>query len=976
MPKSSPIQTNFSGGEIGPHAEGLVNLERYDTALEEVINYIPTIEGPLVRRPGTKFVASVKDPSKPPIFIPFKVSNKEQYLIEAGENYFRFFTDEGQVVTSGTSYVVNGVTFLANGYSYSQGGLNEKTYGPFWATRTSNKAKQYEYAPSTLLSDRVYFSSSLPTGSILEIPTIYDYNMIKNVAFEQKGNVLWINHSSIPTFTLQRFGSQDWDFKLFQPKDGPYLPLNSNRTLGDCFNNSLRVFTNSSNTTNEVVQYESVKLLAHSTSVIVDWANDGLGVKLFVKNRHGFKDGDDVYVYGWYRGGALEPLINNSPADLPEQTTINESSRWNIKVVNESSFILLGAGPLFGGGASGSGHVCPAIFYPEDSGRNLGMYYQGQRITGLIKTHSNVFLTDLLPSSGVAGPGPSPICASISLDIDSRTFGSAITGSVTFSVYQFGVYNRYFGYPSYGALHQDRLVFTGVPGRPTEFAASESGDYQSFAINEASSLVVLDTNALQFDLVGGSNDPLRWTESGKQGLYFGSDSSEFLVSPGREGQALTPTNVNSDILGNFGTARIRPVRSGDAIIYVQTSERKVRELRFFANLQSHKSTDLTAFSDHICYPDMDGLAVQKEFYPVVWGYRSDGKLISMSYSRDESQAVVGWAQHVFGGVSDSGGTAPKIKSIGVIRDSTGTYDQLWAVVQRFINGTSTVTVEYMNEPYRHKDPNQLQRDAYYLDCGVTYDSSLVIASITSGSALITVSNHGLQRNDKVLVDGVVGLNSSLVNINGFIVNSNLVNGKIFCVGSTTTNTFLLQNFNSSVIETLTYSPYFSGGKVRKLVSSVSGLTWLKNEVVDVLADGGIHGKATVNSAGVLALTYPAAVVQIGYGYKSRGKTLVRDQGSKTGSAIGAQRKTYQAAFRLRNVGDFSYGGVGYDSLHSANFGAGDEQQVDASIPLFTGIYRDGVEQDYGFYGQVFFEQSSPLPGMIQSISYFMDENDL
>ncbi len=966
MAKSTPIQTNFSGGELGPLVEGRVDAEKHQTGCEIVQNYIPTLEGPLVRLPGTKRAASVKDPSKPPRFIPFKISNNDQYLLEVGEYYIRFYTKEGQAITSGTSYIGIGISSMTHLYPLSLSGFSlaaspTQAQAPFWTTRSNTTLKNLELT-NALLTYNVF--SSIVSGSVLEIPTPYDYNMIGNLGFSQKGDTLWLMHSSIPTFTLQKFGPQDWDLKYFHTKDGPYLPLNTYKVDGDFANKKMSIEwdTRINMTTSGDKAKYSVRLISHSSVKIANVITNGGNAEVWTQAPHGFDDKEKVWVTGTF--GTTE--INNGSSlvagNFQTQPNSQESSVWTINVLTSTSFVLVNS--VFANAYAGSGTIYPALFNAQDAGRNIGFYTGGKRYFGIMQTGSNVVTP--------AGIIPHPIRCDVSLDPECDALPVA---STIITVWQMGAYNRYNGWPSAGAFHQGRLLLTGVPGRPTEFVGSETNKYNSFSVNNATSITVIDTNALQFNLISDSNDLLNWVKPSVQGLYFGSDNAEFLVSPSKDGQALTPTNINNDIIGNYGSARVNPTRFGESVIYLQSSQRKVRELRFFANLQSHKSTQLNQISDHIGLPQVLGMVTQKETYPIVWGYRSDGKLISMSYARDDSQAVTGWATHELGGRSDSAGTAPKIKSIEVMKDATGKYDQLWMVVQRYINGTSDVVVEYMVEPYRHRDSSQKQRDAYYVHCGATYDSSIVISSITTGSALITASNHGLSRNDLVLISDVVGLNSSLVNIDGVIVGSNLVNDKVFVVGSTTTNNFFLQDFNSSIVLTNTYSPYFSGGKARKLVSSVGGLTWLKNEELDVLGDGGIQGKITVDSSGVLTLRNPAAVVQLGYAYKSRIKTLTRDSGSRTGSAIGQQQKVYQVAIKVKDIGDLSYGGFSFDNLHQANFAEGDLQMTDAATPLYTGIFRDGIEQDVSYYGQVYLEQSSPLPGMIQSITYLMDEID-
>ncbi len=955
MPKSSPLQADFSSGELGPLVDGRLDAEKHKTGLDTCLNYIPTLEGPLIRRPGTKRVGSVKDPSQPPVFIPFRFSDAEQYMIEAGDRYFRFFTNNGQIITSGTSYAVAGC--FAPMKDYNQFIPSFET--AFFGSRSNNRAKKSEVGWMTVFS-------SIVSGSILEVRTPYDINMVKNLSWAQKGDTLWLMNSSIPTFTLQRITSTEWELKQFITKDGPYLDLNTQKTIGDSTHTQFKI-TRQQSALQTTLQKDAIFIKTHSSVLIATAISNAGNIEIRTVQPHGRLTGDRVWIAGIT--GTTE-ANNGSSNTNPARS---DSSVWTVQVLSGTSILLVGS--VFANAyTGGTGTVWPAVFRPEDRGRNIALYINSQRYFGAISQGSS--MTSSIGTGATGWPhidwSGHPIQEVMVEDLDSM---EVPVGTTIVNIWQMGAHCREFGYPSAGCFHQSRLVFAGTQGVPTQFNASKIGAHNTFSLSDASSLTVLDASAMQFNLVSDSADRLKWVRSGPHGLYFLSESAEFIVTPSREGQALTPTNISNEIIGYYGAGDVMPARSGDAIIYVQNSGRKVRELQFFANLQAHKSTNITQLSDHIGFPDIKKLSVQKEFYPIVWAHKSDGKLISMSYSREESQVQVGWARHELGGASDSGGTSPKVVASDVMRDPTGRYDQVWMAVQRFINGTSDVVVEYMTEAFRERDLTQKQRDAFYIDCGATYDSSVVISSITTGSALVTAANHGFVRNDLVLISDVLGMNSSVVNINSYAVNSNVVNEIVFVVGSTTTNTFFLQTFNSSIVSTTGFSPYVSGGKARKLVSSIGGLTWLKNESVDVLADGGVHGKAIVNSAGVLTLTYPAAVVQIGYGFKSQIKTLIKESGSATGSSMGARKKPYQLSFNLRSVGDLSWG-PDFSNMSRADFGEGDFQSASAAIPLFTGVYRDGVEHDVDFYGQVCIEQSAPLPGMIKSITTHMDEYDL
>jgi hypothetical protein len=350
----------------------------------------------------------------------------------------------------------------------------------------------------------------------------------------------------------------------------------------------------------------------------------------------------------------------------------------------------------------------------------------------------------------------------------------------------------------------------------------------------------------------------------------------------------------------------------------------------------------------------------------------------MSYNRDADTVRAGWARHYLGGQSDSGGSEPQVLSAAVIAGSGATFDQLWLATRRFINGTSVVNIEYMTRPFEDDDKIE---DAFHVDLGSTYDSPVNITNMTiAGSCIVTAASHGFADGDQVQITKVVGFNTSVPDINGFIFNSNLVNYNTFRVGSTSANSFFLQDVNngSSYIDSRGYSAYVSGGEARKLVTEISGLTWLKNETVAVLADGRIHPNTIVNSAGVISLQFSAAKVQVGLPYKSRAKTLRLDAGAGDGTSIGKIRRPARVAVQAYNVGDLSIGPA-FDKLTPMadveQFRA-DLQSADKAAPLFSGIARESIEHEYGFDGQVCLEQASPLPGMIQSITQIIEENDV
>ena len=61
MGKASPGLAAFNSGELAPACEGRTDLQQYATACFKLENFIPMVQGPARRRPGTIFVNPVKN---------------------------------------------------------------------------------------------------------------------------------------------------------------------------------------------------------------------------------------------------------------------------------------------------------------------------------------------------------------------------------------------------------------------------------------------------------------------------------------------------------------------------------------------------------------------------------------------------------------------------------------------------------------------------------------------------------------------------------------------------------------------------------------------------------------------------------------------------------------------------------------------------------------------------------------------------
>ena len=101
MQKNNSIISNFSSGEVSPKLAARIDLIQYQSSCRTILNGIVTPQGGVEKRPGTYFVNEVKDSSAKTYLLSFKYSATDQYVLEVGNLYIRFYLNHSQVLSSG-----------------------------------------------------------------------------------------------------------------------------------------------------------------------------------------------------------------------------------------------------------------------------------------------------------------------------------------------------------------------------------------------------------------------------------------------------------------------------------------------------------------------------------------------------------------------------------------------------------------------------------------------------------------------------------------------------------------------------------------------------------------------------------------------------------------------------------------------------------------------------------------------------------
>lgn len=97
----APIKNSFVAGEISGRLEGRDELDQYFQGMRQGVNGVVLPHGGFMSRSGTRHVNEVKNSAHAGRLLRFQVSVDLPYVIEAGDQYFRFYVNNGRLEDSG-----------------------------------------------------------------------------------------------------------------------------------------------------------------------------------------------------------------------------------------------------------------------------------------------------------------------------------------------------------------------------------------------------------------------------------------------------------------------------------------------------------------------------------------------------------------------------------------------------------------------------------------------------------------------------------------------------------------------------------------------------------------------------------------------------------------------------------------------------------------------------------------------------------
>jgi len=299
------------------------------------------------------------------------------------------------------------------------------------------------------------------------------------------------------------------------------------------------------------------------------------------------------------------------------------------------------------------------------------------------------------------------------------------------------------GYPGIVALFQQRLTFARSTVQPDTIWMSVAADLENFRAKNRGGLVTA-AQAVTLTVASGEVNRIEWLSSEARGLLIGTTGGEGVISSRATNEGFGPNNAEYNQQSGYGSAAINAVRANASTIMVQRAQKKLRALEFNFDRNQYLAPDLTILADHVADDgSFTSLVWQQEPHAIIWAPTTDGRLIGITYNTDEDVKAV--HQHTLGGYSDSGQTvAAIVESVAVVPSPDSGRDDLWLIVKRYINGGSKRYIEYL-KPYW--DGSMDKEDAFFVDCGLTYDG----AAVTT----ITGLDHLIGQTVRILADGSV-----------------------------------------------------------------------------------------------------------------------------------------------------------------------------------------------------------------------------
>lgn len=965
MPRATHVQTNFTAGEISPRLLGRTDLNRYQNGLNTASNAIVYPHGMLARRPGTKFVAYTKG-SAAARLIQFEYNDEQSYVLEAGDQYLRFYRDGIQITENLTSVTA---TFSALVGTYTKSGHRLAENDFVTVTGMSDSAYNVSgYITNVTATTWDMTLTSTPagagTGGTAAVP--YDIASpwaaadIDTLKYVQSADTIFVCHPRYQPRVIERTGSDVFSVSTYELEYGPFetVPRETNFLLSTSGHDATLVDGTKYKDGQNANDYGGVKPTEHFSIKIIDdtmnWDHDGAT---------GTTGTDIGRLIKFRATSAMDFLIaqiyQTISAKEAYAVLISNGSNWGFDGGNVLGRTTPGDDEFYVGdfyGAIDEGkHQVKTITSASWAAGTLTVTTDQKHCMDQATTES-VTISGLESTTDVNGTYTATATGDNTFTCSTSDPGTvtASTGTASFPKFlqdttQEGTTSS--NYPSIPSFFQQRLFLANTPNNVNRIYASSTGDFGNFqdTLLEAP-YDVLDTNALVLTIDDDQVNNIKWLRSVARGLVIGTAGAEYTLSGSNSFDVITPSNVRALRQTEFGSADGRiDTLIGRSILFAHRSGTRLIELSYSFDADQQIGNDVSIVSEHLLKQGVKEIAYQEVPVNILWIVRGDGKLVCLTYEKE--QDVIGWTTGEFGG----SGLA---ESVAVIPEADE--DACWFIVNR--NGTRFV--EVMQAPV---DIDTVQDDCWYVDAGLKLDNTNSTSSalikytgsyVAGGTGTLVATAHTPFAGTAADVGKRFRLYASDDSFYEFdvtgAISASQCDVKLVTSGLPTE----LQNTNTA--------------NWAELTLTASGLDHLEGQTLKVLADGGVHDDVTVSGGSVTFNDYVGKAI-IGHGYSSVMEGLPVRVLQYFTETRGKVQSLYKAEIQLwRSLG----GLVSFDGNTGVELDYRVPEEAFGAAPRLTSAVVDvTAPNSYDTRQSLKVTTSDPVPFNLLAVTYELDINE-
>lgn len=587
------LQSSFAAGEISPSMIARTDVSKVAMAAMTLRNRTVLPHGPTECRPGFELIEEAGDSAHRVVIRPFVFGVEQEYQLEFGHYYLRFYKDGGVIVktTADTADWAAGTTYAANAYVKASGLIYRCIAGHTSAAATE---------PGVGASWATVWAQS----AIYQIATPWSEDEVYDLNLTQSADTVWICHPAFRQRVLTRTAHNSWALTPYAFSGGPFMSANAADT-------TLTASAVSGNAT-----------LAASSAIFESGHVGSLWKLTHV-------------VAGQRQNGAITSATATAAVRGKGRWKVVTHGTWTGKLDLERS----SDGSTWSIYRSYSSANDNNIIDAEDSD---GIYSYRLNMWSFT---SGTCSYDLTMAShdwdGIVEVTGFTSTTSVSVAVKGELAATSATKE-----WAEGAWSDVRGWPACSTFFQNRLWFGSTITQPNYIWGSKTDDYSDFE----QSTPTVDDDPLVLPLVTRQVNAIRAMVALSEILAF-TASSEWRIDAA-SGGVVTPSNVIARTQGYRGASTVDPVMIGNRVVFVQEQGSVVRDLGYKFDEDVYTGSDLTILATHLFRNHgIIDMCYQREPQSVIWCVRDDGVLLGMTYLKE--QEVWAWHRHDTDGCFES-----------------------------------------------------------------------------------------------------------------------------------------------------------------------------------------------------------------------------------------------------------------------------------------------------------------------------------